>query len=283
MKRPLAPLLFSTLLCGCFATQRDILDLSQQNDTLAIHVHTIQKTMSSLQASQADLNEKLEVLHKDVVSLNENLKDNRETMSRLSSKMDDLGAAMSTKVGAIDRSLQQKGSEESRRIAQLEDQLKKREAAEAEEKRKAAEEAAKRAAEPSSLAPSQLYHQAYVQLNQGKYDLAVQGFGLYLEKFPKGEVADLATYYLGQAQFGQKKWGDAAHQFALVLDRYPKSDLVAAARLRYGQCLLNIGGHADEAKRYLDSIPADFPNSPEAKKAADLLKGLQKSSGKKKP
>jgi tol-pal system protein YbgF len=281
MKGPL-PLLAFTLLCGCFATQRDILDLSQQNDTLAIHVHTIQKTMSSLQASQADLNEKLEVLHKDVVSLNENLKDNRETMSRLSSKMDDLGAAMSSKVTAIDRSLQQKGTEESRRIAQLEDQLKKREAAEAEEKRKAAEEAAKRAAEPA-LAPSQIYHQAYVQLNQGKYDLAVQGFGLYLEKFPKGEVADLATYYLAQSYYGQKDWKEAAHKFALVMDRYPKSELNAAARLRYGQCLLNIGGHEDEAKRYLESVPQDFPNSPEAKKAAELLKGLQKSPGKKKP
>ncbi|MBI2362464.1 MAG: tetratricopeptide repeat protein, partial [Elusimicrobia bacterium] len=116
-------------------------------------------------------------------------------------------------------------------------------------------------------------------LEKKQYDPAAQGFELYLEKFPKGETADLAGYYLGQARFAQERWEDAARAFAVVLDRFPKSEVTPGSRLRYAQCLLKMKTHTDEAKRYLESIPADFPKSPEAVKAKELLKTLGGKKG----
>ncbi|MBI5201166.1 MAG: tetratricopeptide repeat protein, partial [Elusimicrobia bacterium] len=107
------------------------------------------------------------------------------------------------------------------------------------------------------------------------------GFDTYLKLYPKGEMADLAMFYLGESRYGSKAWEDAAKQYALVLDRYPKSDITAAARLKYAMTLLNLktAAYSAEAKRYLQSIQDDFPKSPEASAAGKLLAKLEKGKG----
>lgn len=281
--RATLPAAAAALLCGCFATQHDVLNLSQQTDSMSLQVHNVKKIMTSLQANQADLNEKLDQMHKDVTILNENLVDNREAMSRLSAKMDDLGAAIGSKVSSLDNTLAARlGREEAerRRLAKkqksLEDQirLKARQdaALRAADAARRAEEKKRRMEAAAGPTPSDIYHRAYIQLNQEKYELAAAGFEVYLDKYPKGAMADLAAYNLGQALFSQKKWEDAARRYAFVLDRYPKSEVTPAARMRYAVSLIKMKTALDEAERYLESIPEDFPNSPEAKKAAELLK-----------
>ncbi|TPW19854.1 MAG: putative tol-pal system protein, partial [Elusimicrobia bacterium] len=148
--------------------------------------------------------------------------------------------------------------------------------AEEEAREKAAAEAA--AAKPAAK-PSDLFQQARAHIEKKQYDEAAQGFELYLERYPKGETADLAGYHLGQARYAQERWEDAARAFAVVLDRFPKSDVTAASRLRYAQCLLKLKTHVDEAKKYLESIPHDFPKAPEAAKARELLQSLNGKKG----
>lgn len=283
--RPWPPLLAAAALSGCFATQRDILDLSQQNDTISLQVQSLKKVMTQLQANQADLNARLEDLHKDMSVLNETLKDNRESTARLSSKMDDLGAAIGGKVSSLQRGIEAtqetlKRDEERRRVEAAENA---RRAADEEARRKAEAEADARAREAAAAAeasaaaaqkPSEIFLAAREQLDKKQYDLAAKGFELYLEKFPKGEAADLAAYQLGQTRFAQERWEDAARSYAVVLDQFPKSDVTPACRLRYAQSLVKMKTHLDEARRYLESIPHDFPKSPEAVKAKELLKTL---------
>ncbi|MDE2291630.1 MAG: outer membrane protein assembly factor BamD, partial [Elusimicrobia bacterium] len=157
----------------------------------------------------------------------------------------------------------------------------------AEAARKAAEDAARLKAEAAArdqaeaaAKPSEVFQTARRQYDKGDYDLAAQGFQLYLDQFPKGETADLAGYYLGQARYAEKKYEEAARAFALVLDRYASSDVTPATRLRYAESLLHLGGHDAEAKRYLESIPQDYAKSPEAVKAHELLRrmGRKKTS-----
>lgn len=292
MRRPACTLALSLGLAGCVATQKDILDLSQQNDTMALQVQSMKKVMTQLQANQADLNSRLDDLHKDMSILNETLKDNRESTSRLSSKMDDLGAALGVKVSTLQRGIEQtqatlKDVEERRRIEAAE--AVRRAAAEAAaradaqakadaEAKAEAETKAKAAAAPD-LKPSEVFQQARLQLDKKDYDMAAQGFELYLDKFPKGETADLAAYNLGAARFYQERWEDSARAYARVLDGFPKSEVTAASRLRYAQCLVKMKSHLEEARRYLESIPHDFPKAPEAAKARELLQSLD---GKKK-
>lgn len=279
MRRTLTLTLAAAVLSGCVATQKDILDLSQQTDSMNLQVHQLKKLMSNLQANQADLNIKLEQVGEDIAILNENLADNRNAMSSLSSKMDDVGAALGTKFSSLDTSirenrelLKEREARNALEAAEREKQRKEEEARKAEEEAKRQEEESRRAQGPS---PSQIYHKARVQLSQKKYDMAAEGFKLYIAEYPKGEVADLATYYLGQVRYAEGKWELAARNFALVLDRYPKSDVTPAARLRYALSLMKMKTHLDEAKRYLESIPEDFAHSPEAKKAKEILQSWE--------
>ncbi|MBI4425087.1 MAG: tetratricopeptide repeat protein, partial [Elusimicrobia bacterium] len=138
---------------------------------------------------------------------------------------------------------------------------------------KAAEQARQPPPSPPGPTPSQIYHAAQMNLGRKDYDLAAQGFDAYVKQYPRGEMVDLALFYLGESRYGAKLWEDAARQYALVLDRFPKSDITPAARLKYAMSLLNLKepGYRTEARRYLQSIQDDFPSSPEAASAAKLL------------
>lgn len=126
------------------------------------------------------------------------------------------------------------------------------------------------------MVPSQLYAQAQTYLMQKKYDEAIKGFELYLEKYPEGELAEDAMYYLGDAHFGLKSWQNAAVSYAKMLTAYPESKYTASARLKYAQSLLKLADAAkkEEAINYLKSIIQDYPDYPESRIAKDTLKEL---------
>lgn len=262
-------------LSGCLATQRNMLELSQRSDAITLNVHQLRKQMTTLQANEADLNAKLDQLNRETGILNETLKDLQQSLTRVSAKLDDVGSGIGQQVAGVAKDIDASRRETLAREKQL------RAEAEADRTRaqtvaqKLEEENKKLADALKSPGPSEVYYTANLQLNQKKYDLAAQGFAVYLEKWPSGEYADLATYGLGQARFALEKYEEAARQFGTVIDRFPKSEVTASARLRYAHCLLELKRNLDEAEAYLASIPQDFPGTPEARKAAELLQSLK--------
>jgi tol-pal system protein YbgF len=179
-------------------------------------------------------------------------------MSKLSSKLDDMGAQVTSKVASIGTTLS------AQQAKNLEEQ--KAELAKAEKER--------------ANSPTDLFNTADVRLAVKSYSLAAKGFEEYIAKFPKGALVDVATYKLGYAYYGMKRWADAGRQFALVLEQYPKSDMTASARLMYAMSLINMKKSLDEAKQYLESITIDFPRSPEAKAAQAELHKLGRGKAK---
>lgn len=269
-------------LSGCVATQRDMLDLSQQTDEVKASVADLKRSIASMQANQADLAVKMDQVRSDLSVFTETLKDSQDRMSKLGSKLDDVEVVLGQKVSQLGESLT-KGQQQqlaAQKASQQAAEQAARDAAGAAEAaaKKAAEEAIKQSAPPAgSPTPSQVFHDAQRNLNRKSYDLAGTGFETYLKLYPKGEMADLALFYLGEARYGSKAWEEAAKQYAQVLDRYPKSDITAAARLKYAMSLLNLktASYSAEAKRYLQSIQDDFPKSPEATAAGKLLAKLE--------
>ncbi|MBI5630806.1 MAG: outer membrane protein assembly factor BamD [Elusimicrobia bacterium] len=247
MKRALlalAPLLFS----GCLATQRDVLDLENQADELGAQIIELKKIVSSMQGNQADLGVQFKQLHEDMSVFTETVKQSQEDMKKLSSKLDDLSVGLSNKVAAIGSTLT------NQQAKSLEEQ--------------------KAALASQANSPTELFNTADVRLGLKNYSLAAKGFEDYVAKFPKGALIDVATYKLGQAYYGDRKWEAAGRQFALLLEKYPKSGLIPSARLYYALSLVKMKKNLPEARQYLESIPADFPSSPEAKAAARELKKL---------
>ena len=155
----------AALLCGCVATQKDILDLSAQTDSLTVQMQALRKSLNTMQSNQADLAVKLDQMRTDVGVLNETLKDNQASNSRLAAKMDDLASVLTTKVASLGETLSNtqkklvEQREEDRRLAQEE---RDRKAAPQEP-----EEEELKTEEPSAgPTPSQIYQSALVQFNQ---------------------------------------------------------------------------------------------------------------------
>ena len=262
---PLGLLLASAAtLGGCVATQRDMLDLGNQTDELKHQVADLKKTISSMQSNQADLSVQMQRLQEGLTAFGETVRHSEGQMSDLSSKIDDLAATIGNKVAAIGTTLttvQAKSLDE--------------------QKASLAQQEAALTNQLQQTAPSELFQAADVRLNKKSYDLAAKGFEEYMSRFPKGALADVATYDLGEAYYGLKKWESAGRQFGVYLEKYPKSGLVASARIKYALCLINLRKNPTEARQYLESVVADFPASPEAKAAAQHLKKLAAAPGKK--
>ena len=242
------------LLSSCVATQKDMLDLSQQSEEVKTQVEELKKTIGSLQANQADLSVSIKQLREELTAYTETVKSSQGDMSKLSTKLDDLGSQLSGKVAALGQTISQAQTKG------LEDQ-------------KAALAEAKR-----ENGATDVFYTAEKRLQAKDFAQAAKGFEAYLHDFPKGDLIDVATYDLGLAHFGLKQWEKAGRQFALVLDKYPKSGQTPGARLHYALSLIQLKKGGDEARAYLESVQADFPKSAEAKEAALALKRLPKSA-----
>ena len=244
--------LAATLLSSCVATQKDMLDLSQQSDDMKTQVAELKKTVNSMQANQADLSVAIKQLREELSAYTETVKASQGDMSKLSTKLDDLGSQLGGKVAALGQSLsdaQQKSNDAQ----------------------KAALEAAK-----SQGGATDAFVTSEKRLQSKDYAQAAKGFEGYLKDFPKGELVDVATYDLGLAYYGLRQWEKSGREFAIVLDKFPKSGQTPGARLHYALALISLKKGGDEARAYLESVQADFPKSPEAKEAAAALKHLPK-------
>ncbi len=239
-------------LSSCVATQKDMLDLSQQSDEVKTQVSELKQTVGSLQANQADLSVAVKQLREELTAYTETVKASQGDMSKLSAKLDDLGAQLSGKVAALGQTISQAQTEG---LAE----------------QKAALAAAKR-----ENGATDVFYTAEKRLQARDHAQAAKGFEQYLRDFPKGDLLDVATYDLGLAYYGLRSWEKAGRQFALVLDKYPKSGQTPGARLHYALALINLKKGGDEARAYLESVQADFPKSAEAKEAAAALKRLAK-------
>ena len=256
MRRAGTFLFAALMLSGCVATQKDVLDLSSQANDLKRQVEELKAGINSMQANQADLSVRFKSLHDDLAAFTETMRQSQEGMSQLSSKLDDLSAAVTNKVASIGTSLtaaQAKGMDEEKAVL---------------------------AKQIQQSGPTELFQVAAVRLAKKSYDLAAKGFEDYSTRFPKGALADMAVYDLGEAYYGLQDWARAGRQYGLYLERYPKSNLIPSARLMYALCLINMKKDPAEARQYLESVIADFPASPEAAAAARHLKKLPAASKK---
>lgn len=200
----------------------------------------MQSQMDDLNTSLANMQRNQAELAVKMEQLSRSLNASSESMKDLSSQLNELGVSVDKRVSAIGQSLR-KQQEQVR----------------------------------SELLPAKIYNDAYNAYLNNNFDGAAAGFKSYLSKFPKGEAAEGAYFYLGESLYLTSHWKDAALAYANVLEKYPKSGRVPAARLKYALALLKLpGDKKSEALKYLKSVVRDFPKSQEAKTAKDKIASL---------
>lgn len=237
------------IACSCLLASGCV---ATQQDMLQMQsqMDDLNTSLANMQRNQAELAVKMEDLSRSLSASSESMKDISSQMNRLSDNLNALDSSMDKRVSAIGQSIR-KQQEQVR----------------------------------SELLPAKIYNDAYNAFLSNNFDGAAAGFKNYLSKFPDGEAAEGAYYYLGESLYLTSQWQDAALAYANVLEKFPKSGRVPAARLKYALALLRLPGNKkDEALKYLHSVVKDFPKSQEAKTAKDKIAELtpkQKAPAKK--
>ncbi len=121
--------------------------------------------------------------------------------------------------------------------------------------------------------PDVLYRSAYEDYMRGNYDLAADGFGEYLRRFPGTELADNALYWIGECRDAKEEPQKALETFTEVLEKYPASDKAAAAQLKKGLIYLKMGDQGQGVVN-LQYVVYEYPGTREADLAREQLKSL---------
>ena len=130
------------------------------------------------------------------------------------------------------------------------------------------------------IKPSDIYQIAYQDYLQGRYQLAIDQFGKFVEDFPTSSLAPQAYYYLGECYQNLGNLTRAAENFSLIITRhkeklanYQNSRQVPPALFRLGG-VYEEAGKLDKAKAFWGILLTDFPGTPEAQLAKRRLQQL---------
>lgn len=117
-----------------------------------------------------------------------------------------------------------------------------------------------------SVDPIGLYNGAITDYQQGRLDLARQGFNEYLRAFPDGPSAPDAQYWLGIIAYDQGEYGQAIDLLRRVPARYPESSKAPLALRKIGDAYRAMGDVGSAGDAYRELIDR-YPNSSEAEAA----------------
>ena len=118
------------------------------------------------------------------------------------------------------------------------------------------------------------YELAFATFNRGEYGGAISAFTTFLRKYPNSGFRQSALFWTASAKFVKGEYVDVANQLKAFLS-------MNEAHIRYPDALLTLADtqielkQTTEAKKTLEDLIKDYPNSESAKSAADRLAKLK--------
>lgn len=114
------------------------------------------------------------------------------------------------------------------------------------------------------------YKAAFESLREARYAQAIEAFTAFLQKYPEGNYADNAQYWLGEANYVSRNFDQALSEFAVVLERFPRSSKVPDAKLKMGYTYYELQ-QWEKAREMLSGIINAHPNTSVAPLAEQRL------------
>jgi tol-pal system protein YbgF len=118
------------------------------------------------------------------------------------------------------------------------------------------------------------YQTAFDLLKSGRYDQATLAFQDFLAKYPSGQYADNANYWLAEAYYVTRKFEPALKQFESLVADYPQSQKLTHALLKIGYIHDELG-QREQAEQVLDDLIKRFPDSTAAGLARKRLQRIR--------
>lgn len=117
------------------------------------------------------------------------------------------------------------------------------------------------------------YRQGVKLLRDGDYTAAITRLEAYLQRYPNGDYAGNARYWIGEAHYVESQFGLALKAFAALITKHPESNRIPDAMLKIG-IIYSEQSQPQQARRSFEQLRRQFPKSTAAKLAGDRLKGL---------
>jgi tol-pal system protein YbgF len=124
------------------------------------------------------------------------------------------------------------------------------------------------------FSPQEVYNLAYSDYLKGNYQMAIDGFTLYLLQFSDSPVADDAAYWIGECHFSQENFEEAIDQFNELILNYSSGDKIPAAYLKKGISLLELERN-EEALSVFKLLISKYPYEEETRIAQEKIKEIR--------
>jgi tol-pal system protein YbgF len=125
----------------------------------------------------------------------------------------------------------------------------------------------------NTLSPNQLYQTAYADYLKGNYNLAIDGFKEYVQRYPTSELTGTVQYWLGESYYAKANYKEAIAEFDKVIVNFPNDEKVKSAALKKGFALFELNQTA-QGVIIMQQIIREFPNSKQARIAQEKLESL---------
>lgn len=130
--------------------------------------------------------------------------------------------------------------------------------------------------QPNVAEEQQIYQTAYTLIKAKKYNEAVNALKGMLVKYPTGQFASNAHYWLGELYGLMSKNDEALNEFNAVVKNYPNSPRISDAQLKVG-LLYAAQFKWAEAKAALKSVVNHYPGTASARLALEQIKQIKQA------
>lgn len=118
-----------------------------------------------------------------------------------------------------------------------------------------------------------LYSRGFELLKDRKYEESKTAFNELLRRYPQGEFADNARYWLGETYYVLRDYPAALAEYDRLVQLNPGSPKVPGALLKIGFIQYEQKDYA-QAKQTLEQVVRRYPNSTEARLARSRLERI---------
>ena len=130
--------------------------------------------------------------------------------------------------------------------------------------------------QPDVAEEQKIYQTAYDYIKAKKYSNAVDALQGMLKKYPAGQFASNAHYWLGELYGLMGKNDNAYEEFSTVIKKFPGSPRVSDAQLKLG-LILAAQSKWPDAKRTFKQVINTYPGTASARLASEQLKQIKKA------
>ncbi|OGG04447.1 MAG: tol-pal system protein YbgF [Candidatus Glassbacteria bacterium RIFCSPLOWO2_12_FULL_58_11] len=217
--------------------------------------------------------EQMQILRSEVFSLKQDQRQLQHQVtaldSLLRSKVEGLGG-FNADLNADLRSLKERLSIIEQRINDTDSRLVRLQSDLDSRKSSAAQDQAQDKSRPEKIAPQDVFDLAYKDYTSSNYQMAIEGFTDFLQRYPDSPSVAEAYFYSGGSYQALKKYEEAIKSYSVIAAKYPDSRLHPDALFRIGECLIKLGDKS-RGETYYQAVIQKFPDSDAAAAARARL------------